>query len=328
MSDRPREVSVFEPVRWAESVPLLLRGNGTPDTTAHHVLLVMATYADPDGTNIRPSLATLTKKSHLTKQRTTTDALRRLEDAKLIIRSGELTGGTVVWRLNYDLPIDVDTTAEEFAERRARELAKQAERQKRYRDKQRDAAQGHNASSRDASVERHAESDAAERRDANPLRDAPVERDVTPQRGVTDAPVRRDVTPQRPSQPQVTPATPALDLPLDLPLTVGEPPAGAAAPSAQPIVGAWIDAYTQATGRKPNKSMLGQVGKEARQLLAELADPTLVLDAAKSVGAKGFATLEREYSPMAARQRNGNGRTAGGKPWTNPVDQSVYDEGI
>ncbi len=180
-NDKPRQASVYTPFQWAVSVPLLLRSNKTPDTTAHHVLLVMATHADPDGTNIRPSLATLTRESHLSKQRTTADALARLEAKKLIVRTGELTGGTVVWKLNFELKFDADIASEEFTDRRARELAKQAERNRRYRQRK-----------RDASVERH----------------------VTPQGGVTNASVERHVTPQSPSHPQATPATPAPDQPL------------------------------------------------------------------------------------------------------------------
>ncbi|MFC6090728.1 hypothetical protein [Saccharothrix lopnurensis] len=309
-NDRPRGVSVFEPVRWAESVPLLLRGNGTPDTTAHHVLLVMATFADPDGTNIRPSLATLTRRSHLTKQRTTTDTLRRLEEAKLIVRTGELTGGIVVWRLNYDLPFDVDTAAEEFDERQARALAKQAERQKRYRDKRRDAA-----------VERHVKGDAAVRRDAEPASDAAVERDVTPQCGVTDAAVRRDVTPQRPSHPQVTPATPALDLPLTSPETV-PPLAGDESPTAQTIVGKWLDNCQ----KRPPRNVVGQVAKHVKALLAEGIDPDDVNRGTAEWARKGLHPSTLPSVVNEVMQRPPLRAVSGGhRPYTNP-DPSAYDK--
>ncbi|MEU0883655.1 hypothetical protein ABZ345_34060 [Lentzea sp. NPDC005914] len=194
--------SVYAPFEWAKTVPLLMRGNGTPDTTAHHVLLVMATFADPDGTNVRPSVATLTKESHFAKQRTTLDALRRLEDEKLIVRTGEMTGGTVVWKLNYELEFDSDSVADEFDDRFERERKKQAERSQRYRDAKR---------ARHAAVERDADAS------------------VTPQRGVTSrsteasrhAAVEHCVTPPTPSHLQVSPATPALDQPLTSPETNG-----------------------------------------------------------------------------------------------------------
>lgn len=81
---------------------------------------------------------------------------------------------------------------------------------------------------------------------------------------------------------------------------------GAEAPreiDAGTIVAAWVEAFEAATDRKPPKGLRGQAGKEARQLLDSGADPALVLDAARSAGDKGFATLEREYSPLAAKNR-------------------------
>lgn len=125
-----RGENVFKPVKWAMSVPTLQRGDGRPDTVAHHVLLVMSTYADPDGTSIRAGVATITKKAHLTTQRAVTEAMRRLEEAKLIIRAGELTGGTIVWRLNFDIEGD---DAELYQERNAKRRVADAERQRRRR---------------------------------------------------------------------------------------------------------------------------------------------------------------------------------------------------
>lgn len=132
--------SVYAPFDWAKGVPTLLLGNKTPDTTAHLVLLTMATFADPDGTNIRPSLPTLTAASHLAKTRTCADAIKRLEAAKLIVRSGEMNGGIVVWALNYAVEMAPRTAAVEAGRDQA--LSKQAERNRRYRERQRDAAQG------------------------------------------------------------------------------------------------------------------------------------------------------------------------------------------
>lgn len=83
-------------------------------------------------------------------------------------------------------------------------------------------------------------------------------------------------------------------------------PRGAAAPSdinAGTIVAAWVDAFTESTGRKPSASMKAQAGREARQLLETDADPGLVLAAAKAVGSKGLACVEREYAPLVARGR-------------------------
>lgn len=69
------------------------------------------------------------------------------------------------------------------------------------------------------------------------------------------------------------------------------------------VVGAWTDAYEATAGTKASGGMRGQVGREARQLLEDGADPALVLQAARDVAEKGRSTLEREYGPLAARAR-------------------------
>lgn len=81
---------------------------------------------------------------------------------------------------------------------------------------------------------------------------------------------------------------------------------GADAPSdinAGSIVAAWVEAYEGKVGQKPNGPMRGQVGNEALKLLKADADPALLLEAAIQAGEAGFATLERQYAPLAARQR-------------------------
>lgn len=85
-------------------------------------------------------------------------------------------------------------------------------------------------------------------------------------------------------------------------------PNGAGAEAPRPIgpgvvVGAWVDAYRESTNRQPSGSMRSQAGKEAKALLADASDPRLVVEAAKAAGAKGFATIEREYGPLVARSR-------------------------
>lgn len=70
----------------------------------------------------------------------------------------------------------------------------------------------------------------------------------------------------------------------------------------QSAVGAWVDAYAAAVGRKPTAAMKSQAGREIRTLLEASSDPGLVLEAAKAAGRKGFPTVEREYAPMAARR--------------------------
>lgn len=79
---------------------------------------------------------------------------------------------------------------------------------------------------------------------------------------------------------------------------------GADAPppiNAGTITAVWVEAFRAATDRPPSTSMRNQAGREAKRLLDDGADPPLVVEAATLAGQKGFATLEREYGPLAAR---------------------------
>ncbi|HET8661117.1 MAG TPA: hypothetical protein VFM55_19235 [Micromonosporaceae bacterium] len=67
------------------------------------------------------------------------------------------------------------------------------------------------------------------------------------------------------------------------------------------VVGAWVDAVV-ANGVRPSPGQRGQVGQLAAQLLAAGNDPGLVLAAAQAAGAKGYATIDRELTVVAARR--------------------------
>jgi hypothetical protein len=84
------------------------------------------------------------------------------------------------------------------------------------------------------------------------------------------------------------------------------------------ITAAWVDAYEPASGLKAKAAMKGQVAKEAAGLISAGAAPSLVLAAAKAVGSKGLATLEREYAPMVAKMRKAAPSQAAGE--INPDD--------
>lgn len=192
------------------------RSDGKADTVAHLVLVCLAVYADGDG-HARPSVATLAEDARLT-PRATADALARLQDVGLIERAQELTGGTVVWRLNLSL-----RRGEE--EQRAAEDRRESARRK--------------AAER---VRRHRARKAA--------RNAEVERDVTPNQSVTPEDVTPNldtgnaepqrlkrstsafVTPSTSLQPQVTPATTSIELPMNCQRTAMSE-TDAAAPAAE-----------------------------------------------------------------------------------------------
>lgn len=89
------------------------------------------------------------------------------------------------------------------------------------------------------------------------------------------------------------------------------PPAGATAPvdkepqgiTPQTVVGAWIDGVKEVSGERPPKSMLGQVSRQAKELINEGRDPDRLVGAARSLGrkvARGYTDLGREYLMASA----------------------------
>lgn len=80
-------------------------------------------------------------------------------------------------------------------------------------------------------------------------------------------------------------------------------------PSTAMVVAAWVDGAREHTGERPAARLIAQVGRQARELLAEGRNPERLADAALACGRKGYADLGRELlKPGAA---NGNGRAAG-----------------
>jgi hypothetical protein len=126
-------MSAFAAIKWARSAPVVRRGNGKPDATAHHVLLVLATYADKDG-RARPSVATLAEDSVLAVD-TVDAALCRLVSAGLIEAEESYGGsGCVVWRLRMDLSRD-GSRADVLTERQERARRATADRVARFRER-------------------------------------------------------------------------------------------------------------------------------------------------------------------------------------------------
>jgi hypothetical protein len=75
-----------------------------------------------------------------------------------------------------------------------------------------------------------------------------------------------------------------------------EPPADPTEINPRTIVAAWIEAMDAS----PSQGQRNQVGKLAKELLAN-NDPRRVLAAARQAGAKGYATIDRELTAMSAR---------------------------
>jgi DNA-binding Lrp family transcriptional regulator len=115
-----------------DDAPMLRTDKGRPDSTARHVLQVLAEHARPDGSNSHPSVLRIQYRTGYD-ERTVQRALRRLEAGGLIRQQGTVQGRKK-WRLQMHLQRPEFDWAELEAE--AEEAKKQAaERQRRARQK-------------------------------------------------------------------------------------------------------------------------------------------------------------------------------------------------
>lgn len=106
-----------------------------------------------------------------------------------------------------------------------------------------------------------------------------------------------------------------------------------AAGSAQQVVAAWVDAY-KVNRVRPSAQRVKQVGREAKELLAAGNDLAGVVAAAESAARQGYATIDREFSKLAAAAAgNTHGsdgdraRNGGYRPFTQlPPEEQQYEE--
>ncbi|MFG2963542.1 hypothetical protein ACGFZS_09660 [Streptomyces sp. NPDC048288] len=122
-----------EAVTWAmDDAPMLRTEKDRPDSTARHVLQVLAEHARPDGSNAHPSILRIQYRTGYD-ERTVQRAERRLEAGGLIKRTGTRQGRPV-WKLQMHMRRPEFDWAELEAE--AEDGRKQAaERQRRARQK-------------------------------------------------------------------------------------------------------------------------------------------------------------------------------------------------
>ncbi|GAA1065270.1 helix-turn-helix transcriptional regulator [Streptomyces asiaticus] len=91
-----------EAVHWAmDDAPMLRTEKGKPDTTARHVLQVLAEHARADGSSAHPSVLRIQYRTGYDRA-TIQRALRRLEKGGLIRRDGT-TEGRTRWQLSMEL---------------------------------------------------------------------------------------------------------------------------------------------------------------------------------------------------------------------------------
>ena len=86
-------------VKWAmDDAPMLLTSKGKPDSTARHVLQVLAEHAHPDGTSVYPTVRRIRYRTGYDRS-TVQRALRRLQDAGLITPTGVTEHGVTIYSL-------------------------------------------------------------------------------------------------------------------------------------------------------------------------------------------------------------------------------------
>ncbi len=220
--------NAFAAINWALSVPPILLPNGRIDDDAHHVLVVLATRAKPDGTDARPGNEWLARKSY----RSVESVMRCLEACQangLISKAADLNG-TTVWTLNMEVTSHGKTVIDERQDRQRAGDARRQLRSRRHRTgdhslclADRCPAVGQEGA---GTVVRH----GGEGRDVTGGKDVTRHGgegcDVTVGKGVTHGGEGRDVTGGTPIHPQVTTGVTALRTAHELPKEETSPPDG------------------------------------------------------------------------------------------------------
>jgi hypothetical protein len=131
---QPAHNDLLAPIRWALRVPSLMKGNGREvDQAAHSVLICLAAHARPDGTESRPSLATIAVEARLVADVTVRRKLALLREEGYIEPTG-VHGDVTVWRLRMD-SVPVEHVVDEATKRREERRLRNAERQRKFRAK-------------------------------------------------------------------------------------------------------------------------------------------------------------------------------------------------
>ena len=309
----PDRNNSWRPIRWAKQVPPMVLPNGHIDKDAHHVLLVLASYAKADGSQARPGLLTLARESYMSPA-ATADALDRIQAAGLISKTADLNGGTVVWQLDLNVRSTGESVVDERAERRrARDRAR----------KRRDRALVHPQSGGTTPVDEPVDNSNVHSHRGVTC-PPPETVDVHPQWGGSPPPLGVDVPTQLCGQPQVTPATTAIS---ELPLNCQ--------PHTTRTRDEEFDEFWRAYPRRVAKA-----GARAKwdAVVKRGIDPAMLL-----AGAQRYATERAGTDPRYTKHPTtwlnqgcwddepqpqlGLMRVVGGyEPYRDPIDQSVYDE--
>jgi DNA-binding transcriptional ArsR family regulator len=308
-----------------DDAPMLLTDKGKPDTTARHILQALAEHAHRNGTGAHPSILRLQYRTGYDR-RTVQRALRRLEDGDLIKAAGSVQGRTQ-WRLSIEQVRPASDWAALEAEEEA-ERSAATERQRRSRARR-------VTHSNDVTVT-HA--------------DAVTEANVTHANDVSHALKQRDVTHSASARHALNAALttnqpPLNQLPKDTPPPAESDsapglfvvPAIEATPAAPPNSG--FDEFWTAYPKKVDKGH----GRKAYTAAIKRGITAATLLAAARAHAEHHHTLRtpRQYIPNPATWLNGEryddelpaaealaatGTDGRYSPYSNPADQSAYDD--
>jgi len=305
-----------EAYEWAlDHAPMLRTEKGKPDTTARHVLQVLAEHARPDGSNSHPSVLRVQYRTGY--DRTTVQrAFRRLEKGGLIVRAGSVDGRTR-WTLSVSLRrpesdwSDLEREEEDF-----RSAA--AERKRRSRSKGVTHSESVTVTDGNGVTVTDAESVTADVTDSTPSRHALK---VRPSR------TERRPNPQQPSDNQ-------------LPKDSSSP----AAQADEPTEDLHLEAFGAFWINYPKKRAREEARKAWIAAIKRGAEPQHMVDAAQAYAReragqdpqytkhpttwlnKGCYDDEPDPQPAPGERPPLRAVSGGWQPWRNPVDQSVYDE--
>ncbi|WP_199546641.1 helix-turn-helix domain-containing protein [Streptomyces sp. N35] len=310
-----------EAVTWAmDRAPMPRTEKGKPDTTARHVLQVLAEHASPTGTGAHPSVLRIQYRTGYDRA-TIQRALRRLEKAELITRDGAREG-----RTRYRLALQLLRPETDWSDLEREE------------DELRLAATERKRRSRAKGVTHSKSVTVTDAEDVTVTHGESVTGDVTHAESVRHAlkvrPSRTERSPnhQQPSDNQLhKDSSPAAEQSAD----------SKAAPAGNTKSDHHLKAFGAFWSNYPKKRAREAAKKAWIAALERGAEPKHIVDAAQAY-ARERAGEDPKYTKFPATWLNQGcyddepdpqpgprplRAVAGGyEPYRNPTDQSVYDE--
>lgn len=99
--------------------------------------------------------------------------------------------------------------------------------------------------------------------------------------------------------------------------------------TARDVVAKWVDVYREAFGEEPIRQRVGQVAREAKEMLAAGRDPRKVMYAAKSAAIGGYPSVATEYDKLVKQhQGRHESRTSGPRQSATGVAMSEVSASI